>query len=122
MHHRNEQPTLFELTACDDFESLQALAGGHVCPSVIPKSDPSTPEGTVSSGEAGVFRAVSPWAGMPLHEVCAACGREINGSGYVILDYEELGAFCDQACGDKRFRSYLYEAPEEGTAIDGPAL
>ena len=46
---------------------------------------------------------------MPLREVCAACGREITGSGYVILDYEELGAFCDQDCGDERFRSYLYE-------------
>jgi len=74
MHHRNEQPTLFELTACDDFESLQALAGGHVCPSVIPKSDPSTPERKVSSREPGVFRAVSPLVGLGLHEVCAACG------------------------------------------------
>ena len=38
-----------------------------------------------------MFRAVSPWATMPLHEVCSACGREISGSGFVILDYEELG-------------------------------
>jgi hypothetical protein len=52
---------------------------------------------------------------MPLHEVCAACGREISGAGFVILDYEELGAFCDQDCGDRRFRSYLYEPPEEET-------
>jgi len=33
----------------------------------------------------------------------------------VILDYEELGAFCDQDCGDKRFRSYLCEVSDEGT-------
>ncbi len=52
---------------------------------------------------------------MSLHEFCPACGREISGSGFVILDYEELGAFCDQGCADKSFRSYLYEAPEEWT-------
>jgi DNA-directed RNA polymerase subunit RPC12/RpoP len=52
---------------------------------------------------------------MPLHEVCAACGREITGSGFVILDYEELGAFCEEECSDKRFRSYLSEEPEEAT-------
>jgi hypothetical protein len=115
MPHRNDQPTLFELTACDDFEPLQGLAIRHASPSVISKSDPSTAERNVSSEKAGVFRAVSPWASVPLHEVRAACGRQITGSGYVILDYEELGAFCDQDCGDKRFRSYLYEAPEEGT-------
>jgi hypothetical protein len=51
---------------------------------------------------------------MPLREVCAACGLEITGSGYVILDYEELGAFCDQDCADIRFRSYLYEVTDEG--------
>ena len=54
MQHRNEQPTLFELTACDDSEPVQGLAAGHASRSVISKSDPSTPEGNVSSG-AGVF-------------------------------------------------------------------
>jgi DNA-directed RNA polymerase subunit RPC12/RpoP len=53
---------------------------------------------------------------MPLREVCASCGREIAGSGFVILDYEELGAFCDQDCGDRRFRSYLYEETEKATS------
>jgi hypothetical protein len=52
---------------------------------------------------------------MPLREVCAACGREISGTGFVILDYEELGAFCNQDCTDKRFRCYLYEASDAGT-------
>jgi recombinational DNA repair protein (RecF pathway) len=41
-----------------------------------------------------MFTAVSWLANMPLHEVCAACGREISGSGFVILDYGELGANC----------------------------
>jgi hypothetical protein len=60
-----------------------------------------------------LFRSVSPWADLTLHEVCAACGREIEGLGFVILDYEELGASCDQDCRDKLFRSHLHE--EEGT-------
>jgi len=63
-----------------------------------------------------VFRAVSPWANMPLHEVYAACGRKITGSGYVILDYGQLGAFCDRDCGDRRFRFYLYEEAEKATS------
>jgi hypothetical protein len=112
MPHRNEQPTLFELTACDEFEPLQGLPAGHASPNVTPESYPSTPEGNGCPTEPRVSRAISPWAGMPLHEVCAACGREISGSGFVILDYEELGAFCDQECGDRRFRSYLCDAPE----------
>jgi hypothetical protein len=110
MPHRNEQPTLFELTACEDFEPRRGFVFEPLPSSVPPKSDLSTPEGNVSPTEPGVFRAVSPWASMPLHEVCAACGREISGSGFVILDFEELGAFCDQDCGDNGFRSYLHEA------------
>ncbi len=115
MLHRNEQPTLFELTGCNEFEPLRGLPPEHAAPKVAPKSDPSALEGRVSSAERQAFRAVSPLVAMSLREVCAACGREISGSGFVILDYEELGAFCDQDCGDKRFRSYLYEAPDEGT-------
>jgi hypothetical protein len=122
MPHRTEQLTLFELTGCDDFEPLQGLAARHASSSVIPKSEPLTPEVNVSSGEAGVFRAVSPWATLPLHEVCASCGREIRGSGFVILDYEELGAFCDRDCGNNGFRSYLYEAPEKATSWGELAL
>ena len=114
MPHRNKQPTLFELTACDELEQLRGVAAGHAQPNVAPKSDPSTPEGNVSpTGPPQMLRAVSPWAGMPLHEVCSACGRQITGSGFVILDYEDLGAFCNQDCGERLFRSVLYEEPEE---------
>ena len=113
MPHRNEQATLFELTACDTLESPPGLPPEKAVPGVTPRPDTATPEGNICPTEPGVFRAVSPWASIPLHEVCAACGREITGSGYIILDYEELGAFCDQDCGDKRFSSYLYEVPEE---------
>jgi hypothetical protein len=113
MRHQKEQPTLFEPTACDEFEPPRGLSSDDVSPAVTAKSDLPTSQGNVSSIELGMFRAVSPWAGMPLHEVCAACGREISGSGLVILDYEELGAFCDQDCGDKRFRWSLQEESEE---------
>ena len=114
-HRRSEQPTLFELTASNESEPLRGLPLEYAAPDVSPKSHPSAPEGNVSPTERRVFRAVSPLASVPLYEVCAACGREISGSGFVILDYEELGAFCEQDCADKRFRSYLYEASEEGT-------
>lgn len=57
-------------------------------------------------------RTVSPLAGMSLGEACACCGREVQAPGYVIPDYEELGAFCNQDCADRRFRKYLEEGPE----------
>ncbi len=115
-HRRSEQPTLFELTACNEFDPPRGPSPEHAAPKVAPKSNPSVLGGKVFPRERQAFRAVSPLASLSLHEVCAACGREISGSGFVIRDYEELGAFCNQDCGDKRFRSYLYEAPEEGTS------
>ncbi len=114
MPHRNEQPTLFELTACDELELLEGIPAEKAAPNALAQSDPSVPAGSVSVPEGQVFRAVSPLASISLRDVCAACGGEITGRGFVILDYEELGTFCDQACADKRFRSYLYEAPEDG--------
>jgi hypothetical protein len=115
-HQRSEQPTLFELTASNEFDPLGGLPLEHAAPKVPPQSDPSVVEGKVFPREGQAFRAVPPLAAMSLREACAACGCEISGSGFVILDYEELGAFCDQDCADKRFRSYLYDAPEEGTS------
>jgi hypothetical protein len=115
MPHRSEQATLFELSPGDGFEAVGGLGFEPVSPSTAQESAPSTPQGNVAPTERQMFRAVSWLANMPLHEVCAACAREIKGSGFVILDYDELGAFCNQDCGDKRFQSYLYEAPEQGT-------
>lgn len=54
-----------------------------------------------------VNRAVSPLADLALRETCAFCGCEVDASGCVIPDFEELGAFCKQACADRRFRIYL---------------
>jgi hypothetical protein len=50
---------------------------------------------------AGAAQAVSPLASIPLHDLCAACGREIKGGGFVILDYEKLGACRNQDCGTR---------------------
>ena len=58
------------------------------------------------------FHAVSLLSNLPLHEVCAYCGREIQPPGFVILDFEELGAFCNEICGDRRFRLFLEETPD----------
>jgi hypothetical protein len=62
MRHRNEQPTLFELTACDQCEPPRRLPAEHVAPDVTPRSDLSAPEANGCRTEPGVFRAVSPWA------------------------------------------------------------
>jgi hypothetical protein len=79
---------------------------------VRPESGRSAPEGNASRRQRDVQGSLRV-GGHALQELCAACGRKIRGSGFVILDYEELGAFCNQDCGDKCFRSFLYEEPEE---------
>jgi hypothetical protein len=56
--------------------------------------------------------AFSPLANMGLTELCGFCGREVRPPGCVIPDYEELGAFCNQDCADRRFRTYLEETSE----------
>jgi hypothetical protein len=71
------------------------------------------PEGERSEARVEDFQAVSPLANMGLREVCAFCNGEIGPPGFVILDYEELGAFCNQECADRRFRLYLYETADE---------
>jgi len=68
--------------------------------------------------EAGPSRAVSPIASLRLQEVCAFSGAGVHAPGYVIQDYEELGAFCSEACGDKRFRLYLNDTADEDGRLD----
>ncbi len=112
-----EQPTLFEVAE---------LAGRAEAPSAAPEMSAQSfePEVTGSSAggprraEVGSFRAVSPLANMPLHEVCAFCGAEVCAPGFVMPDYEELGVFCKEECGAKRFRLYLYETADEDSALD----
>jgi hypothetical protein len=54
MPHRSEQPTLFELTVCDEFEPPLEPALEPAPPTVTLKSDPSRREGNVSP--SGPFR------------------------------------------------------------------
>lgn len=56
---------------------------------------------------------MSPLADMALGEVCGFCGLDVGPPGFVILDYEELGAFCNEECADRRFRLYLAEGTDE---------
>ncbi len=117
----SEQPTLFEVSDLPGAEGgAKAPSPTHEVPSRLLEPAVRCP---CASGpgraEAEAFRAVSPLANMPLHEVCAFCGNEVRAPGFVIPDYEELGAFCNEECGDKRFRLYLGEtsaspgSPEE---------
>jgi hypothetical protein len=64
------------------------------------------------SQETSPSRTVSPLAHLSLKETCGYCGREVHPPGCVIPDYEELGAFCNQDCADRRFRMYLEEAED----------
>jgi len=61
--------------------------------------------------QTATFHAVSPLSNV-LHEACAYCGKDIQLPGFVILDFEDLGAFCNEACGDGRFRLFLDEGPD----------
>jgi len=78
MPHRSEQATLFELSPGEGLEPVDGLGFESDSTSAIHESAPPTSEGNVAPTEPAVFRAVSPWASMPLREVCAACGREIS--------------------------------------------
>jgi hypothetical protein len=112
-----EQPTLFEITE---------LAGRAEAPSSAPETSSQSfgPDLTGSSAgeprrmEAGPFQAVSPIANLPIHEVCGFCSAEVRAPGFVIPDYEELGVFCKQECGDRRFRLYLRETADEDSGLD----
>jgi hypothetical protein len=52
------------------------------------------------------------------HTLCAFCGAEVRPPGFIILDFEELGVFCNEECDDKRFRLYLIDAADEGSELD----
>jgi len=75
--------------------------------------------------EAGPFKAVSPFANLPLHDACAFCGVEVRAPGFVILDFEDLGVFCNEGCADKGFSLYLNDAADEESGLEdvdqGPA-
>ena len=96
-----EQPTLFGAEA----EGLSGESeAGHEVEQLL-----STPT---------AYRAVSPLSGIPLHEVCASCGNAVLPPGFVIPDFDELGAFCNETCGDRTFRRFLEETPADDKTTD----
>lgn len=112
-----KQTTLFEMAELEDRAEM---------PSATPEMQARTSESELTGSSAGEprrkearpFRAVSPFASLPLHEVCASCGTEVRAPGFVIPDYEELGVFCNEDCGDKRFRLYLNDTDDEDSVLD----
>ncbi len=108
-YETTRQPMLF-LDSRADPKARQTLLG-------------STPESFAPTAGAGVAyipqlrdplrsRTVSPLADMPLKETCGFCGRTDRAPGHAIPDYDELGAFCNQDCADRRLRLYLEETPD----------
>jgi hypothetical protein len=110
---RVNQPTLFEAVSSEGRSTKSEPGapapgnslGSTLATQVDSQKTESPPE------QAAAFHAVSPLSNL-LHEVCAYCGKEIQLPGFVIPDFEDLGAFCNQVCSDRRFRLFLEEGPE----------
>ena len=110
----NEQPTLFEAKASGPGAVAKSIPERPTADPLL-NGHPAGPGPNSFLPEKEEFRAVSPLSNMPLREVCASCHAEILERGFVILDYEELGAFCREECADEAFRSYLdNQADEQG--------
>jgi hypothetical protein len=110
--HTNEQPTLFD-TEVSRLEAVAESIPEQPIAEPLLNQILTGPSLNSSLPEKKDFRAVSPLANIALREACAYCRAEILGLGFVILDYEELGAFCDEECANKRFRLYLYDMSYE---------
>jgi hypothetical protein len=107
-----EQPTLFE-AAKPERRGTTSEQGAPVRGNSLGSSAATPVHGQQTEQrpvQAATLHAVSPLCNV-LHEVCAHCGKEIQLPGFVIPDFEDLGAFCNEACGDRRFRLFLEEGP-----------
>ena len=108
-----KQPTLFE-AAKPEGRGTTSEPGAPVRGNRLGSSAATPAHGQQTEqppAQGAAFHAVSPLSNL-LHEVCAYCGKEIQLPGFVIPDFEDLGAFCNEACGDRRFRLFLEEGPE----------
>ena len=108
-----EQPTLFGAVEPEG-TGAESEPGARVPGNSLGSSAAARVHGQQTEqrpAQAATFRAVSPLSNL-LHEVCAYCGKEIQLPGFVIPDFEDLGAFCNEACGDRRFRLFLDETPD----------
>ena len=103
-----EQPTLFRAPEAEG-------AGVESEPrALVPRTGPGSSTATRADGQetkqrptqGATFHAISPLYNL-LHEVCAYCGKQIQPPGFVIPDFDDLGAFCDEGCADRRFRLFL---------------
>jgi hypothetical protein len=108
-----KQPTLFEVVSPEgrgaEIEPGAPVRGNSLGRSAAPPVHGQRTEQVLTP--AATFHAVSPLTSL-LHEVCAHCGKEIQLPGFVIPDFEDLGAFCNEECGGRRFRLFLDEGPE----------
>lgn len=105
-----EQPTLFGAAQAEgsrDENDARSLTCG-----ISAGAREGGQEAEQSNPRGAAFSAVSPLSTMPLGEVCACCGKEIQPPGFVVRDFDDLGAFCNEACGDRRFRLFLDETPD----------
>ena len=108
-----KQSTLFEVVSPEG-RGAESELGGPVPGNCLRGSAATRAYGEQTEqcpAQAGTSHAISPLSNL-LHEVCAHCGKEIQLPGFVIPDFEDLGAFCNEACGDRRFRLFLEEGPE----------
>ena len=108
-----KQPTLFEAVKLEG-RGAESKPGGPMPGNCLRCSAATRAYGEQTEqcpAQAATFHAISPLPNL-LHEVCAHCGKEIQLPGFVIPDFEDLGAFCNEACGDRRFRLFLNEGPE----------
>jgi len=108
-----KQPRLFELVSPEG-RGPKSEPGAEVLRNSLESSAATPVHGQQTEQrpvQAATFHAISPLSNL-LHEVCAHCGKEIQLPGFVIPDFEDLGAFCNEACGDRRFRLFLEEGPE----------
>jgi len=108
-----KQPTLFEVVKLEG-RGAESKAGGPVPGNCLRGSAATRAYGEQTEqcpAQAGTSHPISPLSNL-LHEVCAHCGKEIQLPGFVIPDFEDLGAFCNEGCGDRRFRLFLEEGSE----------
>jgi hypothetical protein len=105
-----EQPTLFGAAQAEGLRD-ENEAGSPTC-GISAGARDGGQDSEQSNPQGAAFSAVSPLSTMPLGEVCAFCGKEIQPPGFVIQDFDDLGAFCNEACGDRRFRLFLDETPD----------
>jgi len=110
LEQTSAQRGLFE--PVEDSVSQKPSKAGSPCSSGVPShvEDAREPR---QGHEARTWRAVFPLASMTLGNVCGFCGLDVRPPGFVILDYEELGVFCNQECADRRFRLYLDDGTDE---------